>query len=150
MKGDNPAPRQYTALFSQPSQTQLEYEAESDLYHFPPIRDGNDAPLSSSIIDLCSPPRSRAARQIMNDYEDELFDFPPIKEGNDAPLFPPVSGRSLPRPQAAQMSHQLASSSKEESSRRRRQPNTGLRSTNILNTVHAIAPVQVTPYPLYR
>jgi len=138
MKGDNP-PRQYIPLYcSQSSQTRLDHEAEDDIFYFPPIRDGNSTPLSSSIPTRDSPPHFQAAQPTSNDSEDELFYFPPIKEGTDMPFAPPIPDRSRPRrPQATQRGSQKLPSSKEESSQleRRRQPNMRLGRANIVNTV---------------
>lgn len=144
MRGDNP-PHQYIPLYcSQPSQAQLDSEAE--LYYFPPIRDGNSTPqVSSSIPVYHSPPRSQAAQQALNGPEDELSSLPSIQEGNDTPTVPPISARS--HPQVTQrVLRRLPSSSKggPSQSRRRQQLNMGLGAANIVNTV------EVRLYTLYR
>ena len=131
MKGDNP-PRQRTRLgSSQSSQAQLDYEAEAELYHFPPTLERNSAHVPS----ISARPRSRAAQQTMNASEDDLWDFPPIKIGNQAPLF----------------SCSLPFSNKEEPSqlRRRQQPNIGLGGANIVNMADGVMPVKVRLYILY-
>ena len=143
MKGDSnpPCQRHGIALFCSQSteQIQLAREAEAELYCFPPIRDGDSAPLSPSIP---------AAQQTKNDSEDEdsIFYFPPIKEGNSAPLrvVPPVPGHSSPRRQRGSQKPPLSSKEEPSESRRRRQPNMGLGRANIVNTA------AVRPYTLYR
>jgi len=128
MKRNNPSHQRIPLYCSQPSQIQLAREAEAELYYFPPIRDGDGAPLPHSL------PRAQVALQTANDSEDELFNFPPAREGNDAPLFP---GHSRPhRPPATQRGSQKPSlSSKEEpsQSQRHRQPKKGLGRANIVN-----------------
>jgi hypothetical protein len=138
MKGNNP-PRQPIPLYcsQSPEQIQLAREAEAELYHFSPIRDGDSATLFPSIP---------AAQQTTDDSEGGTFCFPPIKEGNSAPLLPPIPGRSRPgRPQATQRGSQkppLSSKEEPSQSQRRQQPNIGLGRANIVNMA------AVRPYTL--
>jgi hypothetical protein len=132
----------YIPLYcSRATQTQLDYEAEDDLFYFPPIREGNSTPLTPSesipapsrYISHCSQP----AQQTTSDSQAELLDFPSIIEGNDTRLAPC-------RPQATQRGSQSPLSSEEASQlQRRRQPNIGLGRANIADTVDAAVPVKV-------
>lgn len=148
MNDDNPH-HQRIPPDTQPSQAQLTHEDE---LQYPPDIVGDSPSPFPSISSPHSPPRRQADElTLYYNSDNELSDFPPIRVGDASPLFPPLTppvSRYHLRPRPPVVPRRLLQESPtrgkgEPGMYRRLNPNKGLGSANVLNTIDQAVPVQV-------